>query len=298
MNLKPAITALMLAANLSHAQNTTPAKPTFEVASIKLNSNCLPARPGIQPAGMFVYKCVPLEIVIRVAWVNWISGYRNLHGRWTELVGGPRWVYSDYYDFSAKADPKTTRAQIYGPMLQALLEERFKLRVHRDTKTVPVYALTLAKVGLKIQHSKDGDCIPADDSSGQPPTAPSTRHICGVEVARPGGQGFVYDLYGVTMADLAELLSVRMDRDVIDKTGVPGKYDVHLTFAPDESTPGFPNLGGSVNGVVGTPADLAAGSTGTSIFAAIDRQLGLKLESDKGPGDILVIDSVERPSEN
>jgi uncharacterized protein (TIGR03435 family) len=174
---------------------------------------------------------------------------------------------------------------MHGPMLQALLEDRFKLRVHRETRDVPVYALTIAKGGLKLPPFKEGSCTPVDHTQFPPFSAPLTPDQIAKNCHARGtkdGLNLKVDAQGMTLDDFAKIFldTHTLNRPVVNKTGIAGRFDFHLEYAPER----------------GAPADDV--SEGPSIFTALQEQLGLKLESAKGPGEFFVIDSVERPSEN
>jgi uncharacterized protein (TIGR03435 family) len=182
--------------------------------------------------------------------------------------------------------------------MQALLEERFKLKLHRETREGPVYELVVAKGGPKLKPFEEGSCVPFDatkQTPGRPPVPPPGERFCDSSRTRGGPLGLseVISAQGVSLQWVAYALSA--DRPVVDKTGLTGLFDVHLEFEPDRATfpppapPGAPPIDTS---------DQPPGSIGPSIFTAIQEQLGLKLESAKGPREVLVIDSVERPSEN
>jgi uncharacterized protein (TIGR03435 family) len=182
-------------------------------------------------------------------------------------------------------------------MLQALLEERFKLKVHWETKEVPVYALTVAKGGPKLQPFKEGSCYLLDITQLYAPTkaAPRPGQPCRNGNSRKGSNGIV-DWRGLSVDQFAKQVLIGVvDRPVIDRTGIAGKFSFHLEFAPDQATPHFLPGGALDTGQAG-PSDEPVG--GPSIFSAIQEQLGLKLVPAKGPRDFLVIDHVERPSEN
>ena len=166
-------------------------------------------------------------------------------------------------------------------MLQSPLEDRFKLRVHRETEEGPVYWLTAAKGGVKLQPLKEGSCAATSPNNGLP--APGQKPPCGV--LRPGlGANMIIEGAGVSAAALARYLTLILGRPVSDKTGIARTFDVlHLEYVRDDPT--------------GNPAS-STDSSAPSIFTAIQEQLGLKLEPAKGPVDILVIDRLERPSEN
>jgi uncharacterized protein (TIGR03435 family) len=209
-----------------------------------------------------------------------------------QLSGDPPWVGTDHYDIQAKADGNTSVQQMEGAMLQILLEERFKLTIHRETRQLPVYELRIGKGGARLQPSKEGSCIPYSVDS--PPPASKAEEprstFCGL---RPAVDGLnrTLDGRGVTMAALATNLSRTynsvLGRNVIDGTKLTGTFDVHLTWAID------PLTGLADPGTAASP-DVA----GPSIFTALQEQLGLRLESTKGPVEVLAIDHIEKSSVN
>jgi uncharacterized protein (TIGR03435 family) len=283
-----AVVSLLVSIRIVRSQ-TPPV--TFEVASIKPDPGCT-TRPrsgqGVSP-GRLNLECMTLQVLIETAYGVWANA-ASPNIKHFDVRGGPGWVSSDYYVILATADGNPSRGQMNGPMLRALLEERFKLKVHRESKDVPVYALTLAKSGLKLKPVQDGRCVQSDPNQMPPTPAPGAPPpvVCGRPIPAPKGRNITFDVFGVSIADFADgLLSRIMDRVVIDKTEQAGLFDVHFEFTPDDATP----LGGQA------PVP-ASGQFGLSIFAALEEQLGLKLESTKGPVQVLVIDHVERPSEN
>jgi len=177
-----------------------------------------------------------------------------------------------------------------GPMLQALLEDRFKLRIRRENREVPVYALTLAKGGPKLPAFQEGSCTPVDF-----PRVPQPRPEDGCMVLIRQGTGSTLALQapGTSLDGFTKLLYLAVDRPVIDKTGIQGLFDFHLEFAQQEATPAF-RPGGEP---LPRPAEPADEPAAPSIFTAI-QQLGLKLEPAKGPREFLVVDRVERPTGN
>jgi uncharacterized protein (TIGR03435 family) len=178
-----------------------------------------------------------------------------------EITGGPSWLTSDRFDVAAKsANPNLTDDQ-FRLMVQALLADRFQLTTHRETRTVPVYSLVPAKSGLKLPNANPAPCANPALSCGS----------FGLEATRMEGRG-------VSMASLTNGLAALLGRPVIDNTGFPGTFDTTLEFAPLDNPSGD--------------------STRPTLFTVIQEKLGLRLESEKGPSEILVIDRVERPSEN
>ena len=167
-------------------------------------------------------------------------------------------------------------------MLQALLADRCKLTLHRETKDLPVYALAIAENGPKLQEAKPGDTY--------------ANGIKGPN-GHPGGPGNIRMGRGtltgqaLSMADFVRALSDQLGRPVLDKTGLTGRYDLNLQWTPDDSQlPMFK--------ATGTPSASQSAASGSSLFTTMQDQLGLKLESQDSPVEILVIDHVEKPSEN
>jgi uncharacterized protein (TIGR03435 family) len=180
-------------------------------------------------------------------------------------------------------------------LMQALLEDRFKLKVHHETRELPVYELTTAKNGAKLPPPKDGSCVSPDPNAPPSPPLPGQAGPCGRVMMMLSSSGARLKGGKATITDLIRTLSYLMDRTVVDKTGLTGTFDVELLFTPDETLAGLPT----------PPPPMPGGASNApgpdlygNIFAAIQEQLGLKLQSAKGPVDVLVIDSAERPSEN
>jgi uncharacterized protein (TIGR03435 family) len=284
--LKAAIPVIVIAIAIldaGSARAQPAARPQFEVASVKRNNSGergmdLDATPG----GRLTAKNAPLRLLIKNAY-----DVRDF-----QILGAPGWVESERWDIEAKAGDNAGPDQLVA-MLQTLLEARFKLTFHRETKEFPVYTLAAAKNGLKLPNAKEGICAAPDaptqsDAAGQPARKPCGR--VGVMLSAKGGK-----LKGenVTTAALAKVLGNIMDRPIAEKTGFKGTFDIDVGFTPDQLLAGLPNLppGDSANAAASSDA------AGTSIFAAL-QQLGLKLESTKGPVEVLIIDHVEKPGEN
>jgi uncharacterized protein (TIGR03435 family) len=274
------------------AQSENASRPEFDVASIKPSPGCR-NRPRSNQApspGTLNLECTTLQSAIQTAYGVFADG-KTVDSRILQISGGPDWINSEYYDIIAKAQGNTPFAQMNGPMLQALLEERFDLKSHRETKEIPVYLLTVARGGVKMKPSGGEGCVSVDLDHLPPPPPPGQPrpHFCGIGTVERVGPNVTMNEYGARITDFADgLLSRILDRVVIDRTGLTGTFDFHLEFTPDETTPlGDPN------------ARLpSADDTSVSILSAVQDQLGLKLESGKGPGEFLVIDHVDRPSPN
>ncbi len=179
-------------------------------------------------------------------------------------------------------------------MMRALLADRFKLAVHTESRELPIYALTLArrdgKTGSQLRPAAV-DCVAmfAARGRGGPPPAPpqpGERPPCGMRLGPGNLSGG-----GVTMAQLSTTLSQFVQRVVVDRTGLTGNFDIDLTWTPDQLPQG---RGEPPPGVQLPPID----PNGPSIFTAVQEQLGLKLDSQRGPVDVLVIDRVEQPTED
>jgi uncharacterized protein (TIGR03435 family) len=257
-------------------------KPQFEVASIKPNhSGDMRVGIAMEPGGRFVATNVPVKMLILMAYQL----------KDNQLSGLPGWADSDRFDIIAKPESGSgIKSDDERAMMQALLAERFKLTFHKDTKELPIYALVVAKSGLKMEPSK-----------GNPDFGDDTRTRSAPEPGRGpgrgrGGQGIRMmrgEINGanVTVGMLADQLSRITGRSVIDKTGLVGSYDFALKYTPEGTMPAGPK---DADNHETAPSD----SERPSIFVAVQEQLGLKLESQKGPVDLYLIDHLEKPSEN
>jgi uncharacterized protein (TIGR03435 family) len=233
----------------------TPAQ-AFEVASVK------PSQPGTRGGklntepGRLTITNIPLRTCIKAAY----------HLQDYQLIGGPGWSEGERYDIVATAESPVGDDQLM-IMLRRLLEERFKLAVHRETKEMPGYALVIGKSGSKLREGA------------------------------LAGKGWIRNGVGsmngeeVSMTQLAESLSGRLRQPVMDQTGIKGVFYLKLEWAPD------PTLARNPEEAKESPAAESSAS-GASIFTALQEQLGLRLEGRKVPAEILVIDRVEKPSVN
>ena len=271
-------------------------RPAFDVTSVKLNTHCAPNGPGggRSAPGRIDLECADLRDLILTAYGIYGNGANPASGSFRmQVVGGPDWVDSTRYDIAAKPAGSPPRSEMYGPMLQSLLEDRFRLKVHRETKEGPVYFLTLAKNGPKLHATKEGSCVVADINH---PTevGKSSTPPCGKGKVNRGDSVVTVDITGATIADLCSQLNLVMDREVIDRTGLAGRFDIHLEVTPADLQAKF---------VAGRAADqpdqpTADEKDGPSISLALQQQLGLKLETGRGPVPVLVVDHIERPTEN
>jgi uncharacterized protein (TIGR03435 family) len=242
-------------------------------------------------------------------------------------VSGPPALDSERYELQATMPPDTTKEQFH-VMLQNLLAERFLLKLHKETKDLPMYSLVVGKKGSKLKEAAEAPPVdpdappPALPQMGQPPKMGPD----GFPILPPGGgRGGISmimmpnraRLMGQrqTIQDLANRLTAMLDRPVMDETGLTGKYDFTLTYSPEGLNSGMgmmmpvpPPGGGPGSGSTavagggpgpGGPANTAEMETPPDLFTAIQAQLGLKLDAKKGPVEMLVIDHVEKaPTEN
>jgi uncharacterized protein (TIGR03435 family) len=254
---------LILAAGVTGLLAQSPAvRKEFDIVSVKPsapdehNSFMMQNLPG----GSIRLAGVPLRMMMMQAY--------DL--RAFQISGGPDWIRTDRWDILAKAEGvegRLTRAQ-ENPMLQALMKDRFQLKVHPETKEMPIYALVVEKNGSKL--------------------TPSTA----VEQQFRNGNGLLTVNKGRTAA-LTVWLSQVLGRTVIDRTDLKGEYDYAIEWTAE------PGQGGPES--IGLPPEAPrphVDTNGPSIFTALREQLGLRLVSEKGPVEIIVIDSVERPSAN
>ena len=266
------ITAIIVSSVQAQAPPQPSSQPRFDVASIKVNrTNDGVVFDQAQKGRYTIYRYT-LAALIR-------SAYRVQE---FQIVGGADWINSERFDIEATYSEAPGVPSQTNLMLRTLLAERFKLAVHNETRDRPVYALVLARAdrrfGPQLQKSTR-DCATAKGPDG-----------CGSSV----GPGFIRSR-GRTMAQFADSLSQltmtgggSLNRLIIDRTGLEGLYEVTLKFTPENIPPAGPTPQGF------QPVD----PNGPSIFTALQEQLGLKLDAQRAPVNVLVVDRAERPTEN
>jgi uncharacterized protein (TIGR03435 family) len=273
-----------------------PARPQFEVASLKPNPGCENTFRGgnISPSpGRLEMPCSTLAGLIQSAYGTFADGV-TIDPQPLHMEGGPSWMRSERFTVSARSDGPVRAETLAGPMLQVLLEERFGLKTHREMREIPIYAMTVAKRGLKVKRQPDNSCTPMDLSHLPPPPKPgeSVPNLCGIMMIENSPKGDrTIDVRSSTMKQFAQRLSQTSDRTVLDQTNVPGIFHFRFEFTPD--TPAAGRGGDAGNGANDPTAD-----PGPSIFAALELQLVLKLTPAKGPVSFLIVDYAERPSAN
>jgi len=283
--MKRIIIVLTAAIGLAQSQTGSEKPPVFDVVSVKPSADGVHGGIGAAPGGRFSAKGITVVSLIAFAYEI----------REEQISGGPKWLAADGYDVIGRAEGQVSTPDQMRQLFQSLLVDRFKLVFHYDTRELPVYALTVAKRGSKLQPTKEGSCLAIDFNHPPPPPVRGQPlpKLCGsLSRSLGNGKNQTMDAFGIGIAKpaggttgLTSELSEILGRTVIDKTGLTGIFDIHLEWAPDQVTAGS-----------GDPGTLD--TTGPSILAALQEQLGLKVVADKGPVRVLVIDRVERPTEN
>lgn len=304
-----------------HAQSpATAPRPKFDVVSVR---RCMPGDqfngppggrgggggrgPRFSPGRLRV-QCLAVADMVRLAYLGvfgeGLLNYNAPPGDTKWLRNAPAWVNSDWYTVDAETDDPVANEPT-GPgqrdaekrmeqMLQLVLEDRFQLKTHRDTEDVPMYNLTVAKGGLKIKPMEAGGCFEHDPTKGVMTGEmfpPGKKPMCTIWL-HMNGPDWALDAAGQKPGSLVGMLGNALNRHVFDKTGVTELYVFHLQFAHDETTPG--NFPPQVTADLFPATDIPSGP---SIFTVLEN-IGLKLEPTKGPQGYMVIDRVERPSEN
>ena len=273
----------------SQMQSTSTIMPeyNYDVVSVK------PSKPGNRdsmsmsmtptPDG-FAATNVTLQMLITLAY-----GVDD-----DQITHAPNWLDTDRFDVGAKMDgsvmdqlqklAKDDQKLARQRMLQALLADRFKLTIHRETKALPAYSLVIAKNGPKLKEAKPGDTYPNGF------VTPAGRGGAGGIMQSASATGYKFVAQGIPFSTFVTWLSVQLRRPVLDKTGLTGNYDVTLNYSLDFSQLRAPSDD--------TSLPPAPDATSPSLLTAVQEQLGLKLESGKGGGETIVIDHAEKPSGN
>ena len=277
LNCRSCLTVLLLvvAATVLPAQTSAPTPGpapdtfTFEVAAIKPNNSDSGNSSSNTSNGLFTAENVTLKGIMQ---------YEAYDIPQSRMIGGPKWLDSTHFDVRDKVDEATAahldkldskekRLQSMA-MFQQLLADRFGLKVHWETRELPVYALVPSKSGPKLK--------PADPKEGEGTSS------------NGNGSSIKFKATGQTLAEFAQSLTADAQQDlgrtVVDQTNIQGKYDYVLNWTHDSART--------------SSSDNGQPETGPSLFTAMQEQLGLKLESTKGPVKVLVIDQAELPTEN
>jgi uncharacterized protein (TIGR03435 family) len=266
------------------SQQPATSKPSFEVATVKRNltGEQISSSSAQARSGRYVATAATLRRLMQTAYQL----------RDFQLIGGPAWMSSDRWNIEAKAEEGSLPQPDLSLMLQSLLEERFQLKLRRETRELPTYDLLVARGGHKLKLSED-QSIPGPPQRGAAPLPPPAPPQRGAPLPRGttfGGRGFLRAT-AQPLSNLIRNLSDQVGRTIVDKTGLTGLYDITLEWTPDL---------GQRNPILGGPdaPPPAAELSGPSIFTALQEQLGLRLESSRGPVEVLVIEAAEKPTEN
>jgi uncharacterized protein (TIGR03435 family) len=264
---------------------------TFEVVSIKPDTSGRPEttlRPD--PSGRLVAVNTTARMLLRAAFDD-----KSVYGLLPDfhLVGGPDWLATDRFDIQAQPE-RPIRPEDMSSAILGMLEDRFRLRAHHEQRQLPAYELTLAAGQSKMK----GVEAPVPDSGQSvgvgPQPRPGRDGLLPADFKPPAGRVFASSTAiigsAVPVSQLVYSLSQRLDRPVIDKTGLKGLFDFRLEFAPIQPSAAALADGGT--------APVGLTDPRPSVFAAIQDQLGLRLASTRGPVDVVVVDSIQKPSEN
>jgi uncharacterized protein (TIGR03435 family) len=254
-------------------------RPSFEAASVKTNTSNSPLVRLSMPTGRLSGVNVTLRMLIRNTFQ--LPDFR--------MIGGPGWMDSDRFDIEATAGTSVGFDQVRA-MERTLLEERFHLKTHIETRELPIYVLSVArrdgKLGDQIKTS-GAECQPMKPPAGAPPPPPPPPGPTAAGTPQCPSMlapGYVSGRK-ITIARLVTVLWLFVGRQIVDKTNLAGDFDLDLRWLPDQAPP---------NDVRAPTTD----ATAPSLFTAIQEQLGLKLESSRGPVEVLVIDGVEKPTQD
>ncbi|HTW62033.1 MAG TPA: TIGR03435 family protein [Terracidiphilus sp.] len=246
------------------------ADPSFEVATIKPNDSGATRMQGLVIRGRnFMTRASSLEDLISFAY--------SVQAK--QIAGGPGWIDSDRYDINALPDaegvPNSQQIQV---MIRKLLADRFQLKFHHEQREMSAYVLSVARSGEKLKPTQLHGNLPGLGF-------------------RPGAGGLTLMARNATTTDVTDLLQILvLDRPVVDRTGLTGRYDIDCTFTPDDSQfGGHPPLPPKSD--TASTADAAADAA-PSLYDAFEQQLGLKLSAEKTAVDVIVIDQVQKPSPN
>jgi uncharacterized protein (TIGR03435 family) len=287
------------------AQEPAQKKLEYEVVSVKPHGDGdfrIMINLGMSDGGRLNLSGVPVSILIQLAY--------GANGTMPAPMGGPNgltglpgWAQTARFDIEARPEAGFRPTQDQAKeMLRSLLEDRFALKVHKETKDGPVYDLVLAKDGPKMKLSADQTPIVppgAGPGGGPPPPPPGPNFNPGTAPLASMPRGMMLNGPGIlrgtaqNTGNLARMLAGPAGRQVIDKTGLTGLYDVEIKFTPTQPMQMPPGFAPPPGAALPEP-DVNA----PSIFTAVQEQLGLKLESSKAPLESIVVDHVEKPSGN
>jgi uncharacterized protein (TIGR03435 family) len=256
---------------------------------------------------LVIKKCVTVMTLFHDAFITFADGQSQaLATQAPPIEGAPAWMSSERYTIEARAEGTPGQPMMLGPMMQSLLEDRFQLKLHRETRSGPAYELTVARGGPKLKASA-GSCaidvppsaVPRDPATGNPVFSPDGHfrgpqpgpgQPCHLILMLNNGPNKLLETRGMNLDEFSAWLFKVTNRMIVNKTGLAGKFDIRLEYLPDQPTSRMP-VGDDPNESADTQPEAA-------LTTAIQQQLGLKLTSVKGTRQIIVIDHVEKPSGN
>jgi uncharacterized protein (TIGR03435 family) len=281
-------------------------KPSFEITSVKATPPASAVlRGGAARGNRFTMTGTTLRMLLQYAYRHLTPpGMPSPTLMSNQIIGGPAWIDTDRFDVEAKAegDDQAIAQEKMQLMVQSLLEERFQLKARLETRDLPVYNLMAGKDGPKIKRSEDqtptipsGQAPPGQRGAPFDPRAPSRGSI----MIGAGASKMTLGGTAVPISTLATMLQTPLSRPVIDKTDLKGLFDFKIEFSAEGMVSPF--------AAAGVPAQSGQGAGGVQVAPAADplgslftviQELGLRLESTKGPVDVLVIESVQKPTDN
>jgi uncharacterized protein (TIGR03435 family) len=260
---------------------TAQERPVFDVISVKATKAGGQTRVTAGGGRLIANNVTVKMLMLRAYSADTANLFPN------QLIGGPNWIEADRFDVEAKFDgnPANISTNQTWLMVQSLLEDRFQLKVHHESRELPVFFLSIAKDGLKMARSEDQTATDPDAAGSlskfYDPKKPLPRGVLsasGVQVETVAGSA-------VPLSKLLPVLSSFGQRPVIDKTDLKGLFDFKFDFAPE-------------CGIIFACGPIDSTPIGSSLSAALEQHLGLRLESAKAPVDVILIESVTHPSEN
>jgi bla regulator protein BlaR1 len=288
---------VQLRAQILHA---TGPLPSFEVATIKPSADGKAAPSINTPTESRTTNVTARNLIEHAYHIPWTPGLNE------RVVGGPDWIDSVHYDVEARIDQSLVAAfatmsneqqkDQTSLMMQSLLADRFKLRVHFESRELPIYALTVAKGGAKLAAAKQLPAVVGQDDPQRPSVVlpPSAEGLRKGVFVQYGGQEAEMTAKGVTPEQLVHWLAGYSEiggRTVVDQTGLGGAYDFKLRWTRERLA--APSPQSDQSGATPPPEPESP-----ALFTSLSEQLGLRLISTKGPVEVLVIDHIEKPSEN
>lgn len=265
-------------------------RPRFDIASVRECKEGEQHLASTASPGFLSLRCWPLWRLIADAYETFSTGSTNPEKLAIPLPPdvAPAWINNARYTIEAKSDRGETSAMMRGPMMQVLLEDRFKLKLHREKRRSPVYLMSVAQSGLKLKPSEAGGCNqldPTDLAQSLRPAA-GDKPWCNISTITRKGSRLIFDAHRMTLTVFSKLVHPN-GLPIIDRTGLTQAYDIHLEWEPEGQAPPAADIG-----IASDP------SPNMSTIIAFREQLGLRLDRAQGSRELLIVDRLEKPSEN